>query len=131
MPEKICPRCGDSNSADAKFCRFCASPLPLSATGTDKQRNQPRPPDAASARAVGALALSIGGLLLCCVLTSVPGAILGWMEINAIKQGQASPKGMTFAQIGLWGGIAATVVNLLFYGFYLLLMLGAGANGGY
>ena len=71
--------------------------------------------------------LTICGLLLCCALTSVPGAILGWMEVSAIKQGRSSPAGMVMAQIGLWGGIFISILTLFFYGFYLLLALSGGA----
>jgi hypothetical protein len=150
--EKLCQNCKQQNSAEAQFCRFCASPLATAQGGAPPppqnpnpqqnqqwnqgfQGNQPagvnRQPSkgGASGRAIGSLALSICGLLLCCVLTSVPGAILGWMEVNAIKQGQSSPNGMIMAQIGLWGGVVMTVVNLLAYGLYLLLAVSAGMNG--
>ena len=130
--ENFCPGCGQPNQAEAQFCRFCASPM----AGANRQHNYRKAQnnqttDGASGRAITSLVLTICGLLLCCVLTSVPGAILGWMEINAIKQGQSSPKGMTMAQIGLWGGAAIAVINLLFYGFYLLAVLSAGMDGGY
>ncbi len=72
--------------------------------------------------------LSIGGLLLCCLFSSVPGTILGWIEVSAIKEGRSSPKGMTMAQIGLWGGLVVTLLNLIFYGIYLLMILSAGAG---
>jgi hypothetical protein len=36
---------------------------------------------------------------------------------------------MIMAQIGLWGGVVMTVVNLLAYGLYLLLAVSAGMNG--
>jgi hypothetical protein len=71
--------------------------------------------------------LTICGLLLCCALTSVPGAILGWMEVSAIKQGRSSPSGMMMAQIGLWGGVVISVLTLLFYGFNLLALMSSGA----
>jgi hypothetical protein len=145
--EKYCQNCHKSNLAEAQFCRFCAAPLaaappvePTPPIYANPQWNQPvtgaQPPQnlapaqaGASGRAIASLGLSIGGLLLCCLLASVPGAILGWMEVNAIKEGRSSPAGMTMAQIGLWGGIVVTVLTLLAYGFYILAALSGG--GGY
>jgi hypothetical protein len=145
--EKYCQNCHKPNLAEAQFCRFCAAPLaaapqfeqspPIYANppwnqpgqGVQMAPNMMPQPAGASGRAVASLGLSIGGLLLCCLLASVPGAILGWMEVNAIKEGRSSPKGMTMAQIGLWGGVIVTVLNLLVYGFYILAALSGG--GGY
>lgn len=145
--EKYCPNCHKSNLPEAQFCRFCAAPLPAMPQIEQNPPvygnppwNQPvmgvQPPQnimpvqaGASGRAIAAMGLSIGGLLLCCLPASLPGAILGWMEVNAIKEGRSSPRGMTFAQVGLWGGIIVTILNLLVYGFYLLAALSGG--GGY
>ncbi len=82
----------------------------------------------ASGRAVGALILSICGFLFCCTLASLPGAILGWMEINAIKQGKSSPNGMRFAVGAVACGIIGTIATVLFYGFYFLAAISAGLS---
>lgn len=62
--------------------------------------------DSASSRAMGAAALAVVSFICCGIFAGIPAALLGWLEITAIKEGRASPKGMLFAQIGLWGGIA-------------------------
>ncbi|MDQ4120792.1 MAG: DUF4190 domain-containing protein [Acidobacteriota bacterium] len=130
---KFCQNCKQQNLPEAQFCRFCASPL---SAGSQNQSNFQQqqwnqgvhgnfahPSAGASGRAIASLLLSICGLVLCCALTSVPGTILGWMEVNAIKQGRSSPAGMTMAQIGLWGGAIISVLVLLFYGFQLLVLM--------
>ncbi|HEX8287774.1 MAG TPA: DUF4190 domain-containing protein [Pyrinomonadaceae bacterium] len=154
--EKICPNCQSPNPSDAAFCRHCASPLASGAGGqnpfTGQQQNQQNqqhnqqwnspPPGGqvhgnfaaanagASGRAIASLALAICTLILCCgPVTGIPGAILGWLEINAIKEGRSSPKGLTMAQIGLWGGIAATVLSIIFY--FLFMFMGMLGGGGY
>lgn len=133
--ETYCPQCHKPNSTDAQFCRYCAAPLPpvqnQSAGANQGQQPNQQPnqqwnqqgfsgqgaknyvpsADKASGRAIAALILSACGLFLCCgLVTGVPGAILGWMEITAIREGRASPKGMTFAQLGLWGGIGVSIL---------------------
>lgn len=134
---KFCQHCKQQNTADAQFCRFCASPLGASAQNQANFNNQQwnqgfqnnfaQPSAGASGRAIASLILTICSLLFCCLLTSIPGAILGWMEVSAIKQGRSSASGMMMAQIGLWGGIVISILTLLFYGFYLLLALSGGA----
>jgi hypothetical protein len=85
----------------------------------------------ASGRAIASLILTICSLVLCCgMFTAVPGAILGWMEVSAIKEGRSSPAGMVLAQIGLWGGVGISVLSLIFYAFYFLMLL-AGGGGFY
>lgn len=156
--EKFCQNCGQQNSADALFCRFCASPLTPVQGGGQQPFNPPnQPPNqssnqpqnqqwkqafqgnqpvngnisaGASGRAIGSLILTICGVIFCCLLTSIPGAILGWMEVSAIKQGQSSPKGMLMAQIGFWGGVIMSVISLIAYGLYLLLAVSAGMSNG-
>jgi len=133
--ETYCPQCHKPNSTDAQFCRHCAAPLSpgqnqYAGANQGQQQNQQSnqqwnqqgfsgqgagnyvpSADKASGRAIAALILSACGLFLCCgLVTGVPGAILGWMEITAIREGRASPKGMTFAQLGLWGGIGVSIL---------------------
>ena len=73
--------------------------------------------------AIGALIASLCGLLLCCLPGGLVGAILGWMEVTAIKEGRSSPAGMTMAQIGLWGGVAGVALNIIVYILYFLTAL--------
>lgn len=79
----------------------------------------------ASPRAVSALVLTGCSLVMCCMFTSIPAAILGWIEIEAIKRGESSPDGMVMAQISMWGGAALTVLSLF---TYFLLALSSAAN---
>jgi hypothetical protein len=86
--------------------------------------------DSPSGRAVASLILTICGLVLCCGgFTAIPGAILGWLEMSAIKEGRSSPKGMIMAQIGLWGGIIVTVIMGGLAVFWLFIMMLGGASG--
>lgn len=83
-----------------------------------------------SGRAIASVILTVCALVLCCgVFTSIPGAILGWLEISAIKEGRSSPGGLMFAQIGLWGGIIVTILAIIGYIFFLpIMMLGSMAG---
>ena len=147
--EKTCPACHRPNPPEASFCRHCAASLAAAAGGRpfatpqNQQWHQMPPagsqmqgnfasPGAnagASGRAVASLILTICSLVLCCgIFTAVPGAILGWIEVNAIKEGRSSPAGMALAQIGLWGGAAVAGLSLIFYVFYFLMILAGGGD---
>ena len=145
--EKYCQNCKQSNPFEAAFCLNCAAPLagnqpPGGQQQADQQRNQPNfggqaagqnfaqsPMNSnpgASQRAIAALCLTIAGLVLCCgPLTAIPAAIVGWMEMDAIKKGQSPSAGMWMAQVGLWGGIAVTIITTI--GGLLFLLLSAAS----
>lgn len=75
--------------------------------------------------------LSIVSVFTCGPLLSIPGLILGKMELNAIRQGQAPAAGETFAKIGFYLGIAATALSCLVGIVWLLIAsMGAIANVG-
>ena len=59
------------------------------------------------------MVLSILGLVMCAFFTSIPGMILGKMEMNAIAAGQAPRAGETLAKVGFYLGIAGTVIYCL------------------
>lgn len=100
------------------------------AAGSPRAGNYGRTADAPSGRAIASVILTVCSLVLCCgVFTSIPGAIVGWLEISAIKEGRSSPKGLMFAQIGLWGGIIMTIIAIIGYIFFLPLMLIGGSLG--
>ncbi len=83
----------------------------------------------ASGRAIASMILSIVSIFTCGPLLSVPGLVLGKMELNAIRQGQAPAAGETFAKIGFYLGIAATVLScLLGIAWIMLASIGAFAN---
>lgn len=85
----------------------------------------------ASGRAVASMILSIVSVFTCGPLLSIPGLILGKMELNAIRQGQAPAAGETFAKIGFYLGIAATALSCLVGIVWLLIAsMGAIANVG-
>lgn len=71
------------------------------------------PQGGASGRAIAAMVLSILSLFTCGPLMSIPGAILGKMEMNAIRNGQASAAGETFAKVGFYLGLGVTVLSCL------------------
>lgn len=73
----------------------------------------PSQQSSASGRAIASLILSILGLIGCGFLTSIPGLILGKMEMNAINAGEAPRAGEVLAKIGFYLGIAATVLYCL------------------
>ncbi len=147
--QKICPSCREVNPAEAAFCRSCATPLGAVAPqapqwGQQQQAppqwgqqqpgfgNQPfggpmqapmSQPMQQSNRPLIALILVIAGLLCCGFLTSIPGAILGWMEMNAIKEGRAPQSGMTMSQIAFYGGIVVSILNLIGTVIAVIVML--------
>ncbi|MEK7833428.1 MAG: DUF4190 domain-containing protein [Acidobacteriota bacterium] len=83
----------------------------------------------ASGRAIASMVLSILGLVMCAFFTSIPGMILGKMEMNAINAGQAPKAGETLAKIGFYVGIAGTVIYCLAGAVMGLLgMIGSAFN---
>ncbi|HMO80322.1 MAG TPA: zinc ribbon domain-containing protein [Pyrinomonadaceae bacterium] len=140
---KPCPQCNQLNPPDAAFCRGCASPLQPSAPFIGQQQAQQWPganvggpiagtnPTGAqpSQKGLVAMILAIVAILCCGPFTGVPAAILGWMELDGIKSGRTSPDSKVMAMIGLWGGIAASVIHAGFYILWILLsMMSAAAN---
>ncbi|MEW6127908.1 MAG: DUF4190 domain-containing protein [Acidobacteriota bacterium] len=132
-----CNQCGIDNQMGAQFCRACAQPLLANQQFNQQnfngqqqfnhQFNQPR--QSASGRAITAMILSIVGVFLCGLFASIPGMILGKMEINAIDEGRAPLAGKGFAQTGFYVGMVGTGLSLLCGGFYLLSLF--ASYGGY
>ena len=58
----------------------------------------------------------------------IPAAIMGWMEIDAIKQGRAPADKKWMAMVGLWGGILSTVGHGLFYILWIGLSMFSQAS---
>ena len=148
---RSCPNCNQTNPPDAAFCLNCATPLgPTFGGGSTYQQQSPpyvggqaphvggpaqpyvggqnfgaQPSGSAgsaSGRAIGSAILASATLILCCgPFTGIPAAILGWLELEAIKKGQAAEAGRLWAQIGLWGGIAATLISSVIVLLFLLV----------
>lgn len=142
---KNCPNCGQTNPPDAAFCLNCSTPLGPTVGGPAYQQQSPphvggqapylgAPPQqyhnqqasgsggGASGRAIGSAILAAATLILCCgPFTGIPAAILGWLELESIKKGQAAEAGRIWAQIGLWGGIAATIISSIVALFFLFV----------
>ena len=126
----FCHSCGMNNQQGAQFCSGCAAPL-LSNHQNQQQHfqqgfngNQMKPSQGASGRAITSMILSIVGLIFCGWLTSIPGMILGKIEMNAIRDGRASQAGSGFAKTGFYGGIVVTafygVVSVLYVAYVFL-----------
>jgi hypothetical protein len=67
---------------------------------------------------------------MCGFFTSIPGMILGRMEMSAIRQGQAPPAGEGIAKAGFYIGLVVTILyglGTLAYIFLIVLGLAAAS----
>jgi len=124
------------NPAEAAFCLNCASPIapanpPLGAP--PQFGNTPPAMSGAqqSQKGLISLILAILALICCGPFAGVPAAILGWMELDAIKTGRTPADNKWMAVVGLWGGIASTVIHIILYVLYVLLTMLSAASGPY
>ncbi|MFN0121831.1 MAG: zinc-ribbon domain-containing protein [Blastocatellia bacterium] len=83
----------------------------------------------ASGRAITAMILSLISIGTCGPFLSIPGMILGKMELNAIREGKAPKAGETFAKIGFWAGLVLTVLFSLVIILYVAIIVMAIAGG--
>jgi hypothetical protein len=91
--------------------------------------NQSYPQQAsASGRAIAAMIMSIVSPFTCGAFLSIPAMILGKMEMNAIRQGQAPPAGETFAKVGFYVGLVVTILSCLAGLLYAILFIGSASN---
>lgn len=67
----------------------------------------------ASARAIASMILSIISPFTCWFVLSIPGMIMGKMEMDAIRKGQAPKAGETMAKVGFYVGLIVTVLSCL------------------
>lgn len=122
------------NPPDAAFCLNCASPLSHAAFGGGQAQggyNMQHNAAGASQKGMIALILAIAAFLCCGPFTGVPAAIVGWMELDAIKSGRAPGDNRWMALAGLWGGIAATVIHIGGYVIWMLMGMLSAASGPY
>jgi hypothetical protein len=144
---KYCQKCNQSNPFDAVFCLNCATPLSNGQFGGNQQGNQQwnqpnfggQPMGGnftpsigqstnASQRATTAGILGLVGLFCLGPIAGIPAAILGFMELNAIKQGQSSPSGKSMASIGFWCGLGGSIVQIGGFLLWILLALAASSE---
>jgi hypothetical protein len=64
-------------------------------------------------RAVASMVMSVISIFTCGPFLSIPGMIMGKMEMNVIRQGQASPAAETLAKIGFYVGVVMTAISCL------------------
>jgi hypothetical protein len=83
----------------------------------------------ASNRSIASLVLSVISIATCGPLFSIPGMILGKMEMNAIRDGQAPIAGETFAKFGFYIGLCLNILYFLGMVVFALLAL-MGISGG-
>jgi uncharacterized membrane protein YjgN (DUF898 family) len=130
LAENRCSQCGATNAAGAKFCGSCGAVIPPPAYNPPPPPSnyigpnpQPVPPPAGSnSKAVIALVLGIASVFCCGIFTGIPAAILGKMEMDAIKQGRSPESNMGMAKAGFWIGIVGSVLFIL--GIVLTLFFG-------
>lgn len=82
-------------------------------------------------KATIALILAIVALICCGPFAGIPAAIVGWMELDAIKKGQSPEGGKWMAQVGIWGGIASSLLYIVGYVVWVLLSMMAAASSPY
>lgn len=83
----------------------------------------------ASGRAIASMILSVISPFTCGFVLSIPGMIMGKMEMNAIRDGQAPKAGETMAKVGFYVGLIVTALScLLGLVWAVIMMIGATAN---
>jgi Domain of unknown function (DUF4190)/zinc-ribbon domain len=144
-----CTQCGTANSDELRFCSNCGAPMvrrgdtPQTRVSSGSvqtptpaypsQSAYPAYPGSqaysmhskeagASGRAVISMILSVISPFTCWLFLSIPGLILGKMEMNAIRDGQAPKAGETFAKIGFYVGLVVTGLSLVLPVIWLILM---------
>jgi hypothetical protein len=78
-----------------------------------------------------ALGLAAAALFCCGPITGIPAAIVGWLELAAIKEGRSPASGKWMALVGIFVGIAATVLHVVFYMLGVLSSLLSAASDPY
>jgi hypothetical protein len=85
--------------------------------------------------AIAALVLGIASWVMCGPVLSIPGAIVGKMEMGKIERGESAAAGATLAKAGFWisvANLALAGVLICIYGIMIVVGLGAAAsNQGY
>ena len=137
----FCHRCGMNNREGSQFCSGCAAPMFAGQqphfnqgfAGQQAQFNQgfaaqPQMSSGASGQAITSLMLGIVGLFFCSLFTTIPGMILGKMEMNAIKEGRASQSSLSLARAGFYVSLVGTVFYSIILAIYILMGVAAALS---
>lgn len=124
------------NPAEAAFCLNCASPLaaappPIGAPQQFGNTPPVQPGAQQSQKGLISLILAIVALICCGPFAGIPAAILGWMELDGIKAGRTPADNKWMAVVGLWGGIASTLIHIFLYVCYVLWTMLLAGSGQY
>lgn len=139
---KPCPKCNQPNPAEAAFCLNCATPIgapppPFIGQQPGAQNWAPAGNAQQNAsgdygqKAIAALIMAILALICCGPITGVPGAIVGWLELDSIKNGRSPAGGRWMALVGLWGGIISSIIHVGIYFLWILMSMMSAASGPY
>ena len=135
-----CSNGHDQPQAGSRFCIYCGvalaaspqaaagAPPPQAYAGTPNFAVQGNPQAPASQRPLISVILAGVGLICCGPLTGIPAALVGWLELDAIKNGKSSPDGKMMAQIGFLGGIGVTIIHGILWILYILFGMFASMN---
>ena len=86
-------------------------------------------PAGPSGKAIASMVLSIISIFTCGPFLSIPGLIIGKMEMNEIAAGRAPAAGLGYAKAGFWIGIVVTALSCLVGILYaVLIMLGIAGS---
>jgi hypothetical protein len=119
-----CPRCGQTNAPDSRFCNKCGNPLVTCASGSAAY---PHIPQSASAKSIIALILGILSIVMFGFLSGIPAMILAKHEEDEIRRGRSPVAGEMLAKLGFWLGLIGTILSGLAVLFFIMvLFLGIG-----
>jgi hypothetical protein len=77
------------------------------------------------------MVLSIISVVTCGPFLSIPGMIMGKMEMSAIRQGQSPQAGENFAKAGFYVGLVVTILSCLvglLYAFFFIVSVGPNSH---
>jgi Domain of unknown function (DUF4190)/zinc-ribbon domain len=133
VAENRCNQCGATNAPEAKFCGSCGAtlagawnqpqpPPPTNYIGPQPGAPPPEPSTGTSNKAIISLVLGILSIVCCGPFSGIPGAIVGKMEMDAIKQGRSPESNMGMAKAGFWISIIGSILYIV--GFVLAILFG-------
>jgi hypothetical protein len=109
-----CPRCGNDNIPESRFCNKCGNPLIANAAAAIVPPSQ-----SASSKSIISLILGILSIFLLGFLSGIPAMILAKHEEDEIRHGRSPAAGEMLAKLGFWLGLIGTILS----GFSVLIIL--------